>query len=312
MARRFYGLPSLTALAVFETSARHKSFKRAAEELNVTPGAVSRQIKAVEDELGHPMSTRTPAGVDLTTQGEELYRVLAQGFAGAADVVRQIKASNSTFHVTIACTNAVALLWLIPRMGAFWNAHQDVLVDHLITDDPQGLRREEVELRIRYGFGAWPDEEARLLMDEVIFPVVGPEFAERHVGTIPEELPDLPLLHLNWVDPAWTDWEELLTRGGIEHGKLGGVRFGKYPVVVRAAEDNYGVAIGWNRLVKPNLDAGRLVRFTDLAIPAPGSYYLTWNRHRPLTPAAFTFRDWLIDLADSESGLCGNSPEVKK
>ncbi|MDE0706038.1 MAG: LysR substrate-binding domain-containing protein [Rhodospirillaceae bacterium] len=310
MVKRFYGLPSLTALAVFEASARHKSFKRAAEELNVTPGAVSRQIKAVEDELGHPMFTRTPAGVDLTPPGEELYRVLAQGFAGAADIVRRIRSSNRTSHVTIACTNSVALQWLIPRMGAFWDTHPDIVVDHQITDDPRGFRREEVELRIRYGFGAWPDEEMHLLLDEVIYPVAGPAFAERHAGATRDDLPDLALLHVSWVDPDWTDWEEFLTRAGIEHGKLGGARFGIYPAVVRAAEDNRGVALGWNRLVEPNVEAGRLVRFTDLAIPAPGSYYLTWNRHRPLTPPASTLRDWLIAVADREADFSGNAQDA--
>ncbi len=300
MVRRYYDLPSLTTLAVFEASARHLSFKLAAAELNVTPGAVSRQIKAIEDELGVPLFTRLGTGVALTSAGEDLYGVLANSFSRAADVVRTVKRGDRSKNVTLACTDAFATTWLIPRMPDFWARYDDISVDHLISDNPRDYRRAEVELRIRYGFGSWLDENAELLFDETIYPVCGPEFARTHADATAGSLPDLPLLHVDWVDPDWTSWDEVFRRATLPHGPTRGRRFGKFFVALQAAQANQGVAVGWHRLVKTLIGEGKLVRLTDLEMPAPGGYYLTWNNNRTLSPAAERLRDWLREAAAQE------------
>lgn len=300
MVRRYYDLPSLTALAVFEASARHLSFKLAAAELNVTPGAVSKQIKAIEDELGVPLFVRLGAGVALTNAGEDLYGVLASSFSRASEAVRTIKRGDRSRNVTMACTDAFATLWLIPRMADFWERFPDVTVDHLISDNTREYRRAEVELRIRYGLGAWADETAELMFDDTIYPVCGPEFAAKHRDTTAETLPDLPLLHVDWVDPEWADWDEVLRRARIPHGPNKGRRFGKFSVALQAAQADQGIAVGWHRLVRHMLRDGKLVRLTDLEMPAPGGYYLTWNDKRTLSPAAETLRTWLREIAGSE------------
>lgn len=300
MVRRYYDLPSLTTLAVFEASARHLSFKLAAAELNVTPGAISRQIKAIEDELGVPLFTRLGSGVVLTSAGEDLYGVLASSFSRAADVVRTVKRGDRSKNVTLACTDAFATTWLIPRMPDFWARYDDISVDHLISDNPRDYRRAEVELRIRYGFGSWPDENAELLFDETIYPVCGPEFARVHADATAGSLPDLPLLHVDWVDPDWTSWDEVFRRATIPHGATRGRRFGKFFVALQAAQANQGIAVGWHRLVKTQISEGKLVRLTDLEMPAPGGYYLTWNNNRTLSPAAERLRDWLREVAAQE------------
>lgn len=148
MVRRYYDLPSLTALAVFEASARHLSFKRAAEELNVTPGAVSRQIKAIEDEVGAPLFLRLTTTVSLTTAGEELFAVLSRSFSRTADVVQRIKGGVPQANVTFACTEAVASMWLMPRMPGFWGRFPALMVDHLIANLARDFRRSEIDLRI--------------------------------------------------------------------------------------------------------------------------------------------------------------------
>ncbi len=300
MVRRYYDLPSLTTLAVFEASARHLSFKLAAAELNVTPGAISRQIKAIEDELGVPLFTRLGTGVALTSAGEDLYGVLASSFSRAADVVRTVKRGDRSKNVTLACTDAFATNWLIPRMPDFWARYRDISVDHLISDNPRDYRRAEVELRIRYGFGSWSDENAELLFDETIYPVCGPEFAKAHPDATPESLPDLPLLHVDWVDPDWTSWDEMFRRAKIPHGPTRGRRFGKFFVALQAAQADQGIAIGWHRLVKLLIEEGKLARLTDLELPAPGGYYLTWNNNRTLSPAAGSLRTWLREMAAQE------------
>jgi LysR family glycine cleavage system transcriptional activator len=244
MVRRYYDLPSLTALAVFEASARHLSFKLAAAELNVTPGAVSKQIKAIEDELGVPLFARRGAGVSLTSAGEDLYGVISNSFSRAAEVVRTIKRGDRSRNVTMACTDAFATMWLIPRMPDFWERFPAITVDHLISDNPRDYRRAEVELRVRYGLGAWADETAELLFDDKIYPVCGPGFAAKHRDATAEALPDLPLLHVDWVDPEWADWDEVLRRANIPHGPNKGRRFSKFSVALQAAQADQGVAIG--------------------------------------------------------------------
>lgn len=302
MVSRFYNLPSLTSLAVFEATARHQSFKLAAAELNVTTGAVSRQIKAVEEEVGVPLFVRNTSGVELTAAGEDLYAVLSHGFGRAAETVQRIKRGSRASRVTLACSNAMAMMWLMPRMGSFWRAHPEIVVDHLISDLSRDYRRADVELRIRYGFGAWPDEAAQLLLTETIYPVCSPRFAEKHAGASPLDIPNLPLLHVDWVDPDWTDWDEFLRRADIIHGPLPGGRFNNFTVTLQATQDDQGIAVGWHRLVKPLILAGKLVRFTGLELPAPGSYYLTWNDKRELSQAATTLKTWLVNEASRDLG----------
>ncbi len=297
MARRYYDLPSLTALAAFEAVARHRSFTLAAAEFNVTPGAVSRQIKTLEGELGTPVFERLAGGIALTVDGADLYAVLSGAFARASETVHRIKTGNRSRSVTFACTNAVAMMWLMPRMGAFWRRFPDIEVDHLISDNPRDYRRADVDLRIRYGFGAWPDERSRLLLDETIYPVAGPGFASAHAGCKREDIASLPLLHVDWVDPDWTGWAEFLSGAGIPHGPLAGRRFNSFAVTLQATEEDQGIALGWHQLVAQRIKQGRLVRFTDLTLPAPGGYYLTWNENRELSSAASTLRDWLLETA---------------
>ena len=300
MSRQYYNLPPFTALAVFEAAARHLSFKRAAAELGVTPGAVSKQIRVIEEELGAPLFVRLGAGVALTPAGEDLYGVLSSTFAKTAEIVGSIKRGDRSKNVTIACTDAFATFWLIPRMPDFWERFPEIAVDHLISDNPREFRRAEVELRVRYGLGAWPDETAELLFEETIYPVCGPGFARAHRGIDASRLPALPLLHVDWVDPGWAAWDEVLRRAGIPHGGNRGRRFGKFSVVLQAAQADQGVAVGWHRLVRQLIKERKLVRLTDVELPAPGGYYLTWNEFRALSPAAEVVRNWLREMSEQE------------
>ena len=301
MVRRYYNLPSLTALAVFEASARHMNFNQAAMELNVTRGAVSRQIKALEDELGVALFDREAKGVHLTAAGETLYAVLARGFSEAAETVHAIKTGDRQSAVTLACTNAFATLWLMRHMGAFWRAHPDINVHHLMSDRSQDFRRAEIDLRVRYGSGAWPDEEVALLFTEKIFPVCGPGYAAGEGPSEDSDFGSLHLLHVEGVDPEWTTWDEFLRRAAVPHGPLQGRQFNNFSVLLQATQENQGVALGWERLIRPLLSAGKLVRFGDLEIDAPGGYYLTWNARRTLSDAALVLKDWLLETARSDA-----------
>ncbi|MER9390361.1 LysR family transcriptional regulator [Mesorhizobium sp. M0435] len=225
MLHRYYELPSTTALETFEASARHLSFNLAASELDVTSGEIRRQIKAIEDELGVPL-LGPGADVVLTSAGKDLYSLLASSFSQASDVVETIKRGDRFRNVTIASTDAFASIWLMPRMPRFWAQHGDITVEHVISDSSRDYRRAEVELRIRYGFGVWPDETAELLFGDVIYPVCGPGFAQERATA--KCLPQLPLLKVERMEPDWAGWDEVLRRAGIPHGPLRGHRFSKF------------------------------------------------------------------------------------
>jgi DNA-binding transcriptional LysR family regulator len=108
------------------------------------------------------------------------------------------------------------------------------------------------------------------------------------------------LLHVDWVDPNWAGWDEVLRRAAVPHGPTRGRRFGKFFVAMQAAQADQGAAVGWHRLVKSQIDEGKLVRLTDLELAAPGGYYLTWNDNRTLSPAAEILRSWIREIAAQE------------
>jgi LysR family transcriptional regulator, glycine cleavage system transcriptional activator len=305
MVRSFYNLPSLTALSVFEATARHSSLKAATAELNVTSGAISRQIKALEAELGVALFIRTARGVVLTPAGEELYATVAAGFSRMSDTTRAIKRGDRSRNVTLATTDTTGTMWLVPRMPEFWQRHTDIMIDHQLAENSRNFRPEEVDLRIRHGMGGWINDVAEPLFDDWLYPVCSPAFAARHAGVTIADLPDLPLLDIDWVAPDWVTWEEALMQGGLTTRPRFTRRLGKFSLAMQAAAADQGVAIGWHRMITPMVARGELVRLTNLIFPAPGTYYLTWTRTRKLSPAAQVLQGWIQEEAAAERAQPG-------
>ena len=308
MVRRYYSLPSLSALAAFEAAARHLSLTKAAEELNVTTGAVSRSVRALEDELGNPLFLRRHRAVELTREGETLAAALRESFERMAATFRQIKSFGGQASVTVGSTMAMAHLWLMPRMGAFWNLHHDIVVDHVISDHPHGLDRPDVDLRLRYGDGEWPDELSAKLYDDRIFPVASPAFAKAYPAETVKDLTQLQLLSVEGVDWTWTTWSEFLREIGHSDRRVSVRRFNSYVIALQAARSGQGVTLGWASLVEPLIEAGNLVRVTDLEISAPQSYFVTWSARRPLSPQAVQLKDWLLSLGSLTSTQASRLP----
>jgi LysR family glycine cleavage system transcriptional activator len=298
MARRFYQLPSLTSLNTFDACARHGSFTDAASELGVTLGAVSRQIKLLESELSCPLFIRRHRGVELTPEGLDLYQVLSSSFQQIGKLCQAMKNRAQGSNVTIGATTAFASLWLMPRLGAFWQRHRDINLNHAISDNPVDSAFINADLRIRYGDGSWRGESAVKLFDDSIYPVCGREFAQLHSLNKPEQLLELPLLRLDNVDPAWTGWNAWLAEWGSDLADARFQRFNNYVVALQAAEENQGVALGWHSQVAPLIASGRLQQLGEWQIAAPGSFYLCWDENRPLSEAADRFSNWLLSNGD--------------
>ncbi len=212
-------LPSLSGLRAFEAAARHLSVTLAAGELNVTPGAVSRQIRHLESDLGRPLLRR-----------------------------------------------------------------------HRLHDVP----RPDIDLRIRYGDGVWPGEQAMKIQDDRVVAVASPAFLARHPIGSPADLADAPLLSVEGADWVWMTWASFLREAGTPFGRLNVRRFNSYVIALQAARDGQGVALGWLSLVGPLIDAGELVQVTDAEVADPSAFYVTWSERRHLSPEAVLFRDWLL------------------
>jgi DNA-binding transcriptional LysR family regulator len=297
MARRVYNLPSLTALAAFEAVARHRSMTRAAAELNVTIGAISRQIRSLESFVGDALLYRERRGVDVSEKGAELYSVLSAGFSQISNTLERIKTAETITAVTVGASTAIASLWLMKRIGDFWRAHPDITVNHLVSDNADDFRRADVDLRIRFGYGSWPDERATFLYRDYMIPVCGRRFLKQHASTSLETLSKAPLLNLHQVDPSWTTWEEWFRMAGYPAEHLKTRKLNNYISILNAAMDNQGVAIGWSNLIAPLLNDGSLVRFGKTKVLSPGAVYVTWNDHRKLDDAAELLKEWLVKQA---------------
>jgi LysR family glycine cleavage system transcriptional activator len=298
MVRRYYSLPSLNALAAFESGARHLSLTKAAEELNVTPGAISKQVRMLEDELGCPLFIRRHRALELTREGETMAAALREGFERMSATFRQVRTSGGQAGVTIGSTMALAQLWLMPRLGAFWNMHQDIVIDHVISDHARGLDRPDIDLRIRYGDGEWPDEVSAKLYDDRIFAVASPDFVREHAVKSLDDLAQLQLLSVEGIDWTWTTWASFLREAGAPHRRLNVRRFNSYVIALQAARSGQGVALGWASLVRPLIESGDLEQLTDVEIPAPQSFFVTWSALRPLSSQAAILKDWLLSLDD--------------
>jgi DNA-binding transcriptional LysR family regulator len=297
MRELYRRLPSLTALVAFEAASRHGSFSRAAEELYVSQAAVSRQIKALEAQLDTRLFERLHRSVALTAAGEELHRAVGYGFDQIADAVTRLQRLREDRPVGIAANNAVAFYWLQPRATAFQRRHPEVELAVFASDTDLPLEGEDIDIAVRYGDGHWPDAEARLLFEEEVFPVCSPAYLAA-AGPLerPACLLDHTLLYMYVHGPEWVTWAQWLRAHDVTPtGRLpSGLTFDSYPVLLQAAIEGQGIAIGTRHLLDRPMRDGTLVRPLKESYRTGRGYYLALpvgQTHRPWT---LRFRDWLL------------------
>jgi LysR family transcriptional regulator, glycine cleavage system transcriptional activator len=309
MAKRFPGLGSLRTL---DAAARHLSFTKAADELGVTPGAVSVQIRAIEDRLGTRLFWRTSRAVSLTRAGETMALAAREALEVVARAVDRVGPAGGDRRVlAVSVSLAFAAKWLVPRLDRFRRLHPGLDVRLDVTDRLADFAREEVDVAVRFGPGAYPGLRAdRLFDEEEVFPVCDPRLRE---GTPPLRRPaDLrhhTLIHLDWQaqDGSWPDWRTWLLAAGVpEVDAAAGVRFRETALVIQAAIEGQGVALGNTSLVADDLAAGRLVRPFDLALKGSPrfAYHLVAPRAAADRPAVAAFRAWILE----ESGRPAPAP----
>lgn len=280
----------LNALRAFETAARHGSFSAAAAELHLTHGAISHQVRALEDLLGNKLFERRGRGVRLTEAGQMLATTLSGAFLAIDQAMRLLRRAGPD-SLTISVLTSFAARWLAPRLHHFHARHPDIALNMQTSRDLADLRRDGVDLAIRVGAGNYPGLRKELLMTDDIFPVAAPTLEPRPSRV--EQLADHLLLRDSWDD--WAIWCRV---AGLDPRRL---KFGTViqdsSVLLDAAVRGQGIVIARSVLVADDLAAGRLVRLFDVDVPAVFKYWLVTLPERADEPAIARFRAWLHDEA---------------
>lgn len=281
-------LPSLNGLRAFEAAARHGSFKAASDELSVTPAAVSRMVRLLEERLGFQLFVRHANGLALTPQGRALQPGLTAAFDAIAGLTQQVAEMRSKPLLTLGVGPSFAVRWLIPRLADFHARHPQIEV-RIATGGAINPFQDDWTCGIRLGDGNWPGYEAEPLFSADLFPVCTAAIAERLARP-----PDLRKESLLQVAHAPEDWPLWLRAAQVSmRGSALGPRFDNYAMALQAALDGLGVAIGLRPYVEDDIAAGRLVAPFTLAVPKGRAWYLVYQPFRKDDPALVAFRDWL-------------------
>ncbi|MBC6440002.1 MAG: LysR family transcriptional regulator [Rhodospirillales bacterium] len=299
MANLRQRLPPLNSLVAFEAVARHGSITRAAEELRVTREAVSRQIHGLEDHLGVTLLLRVHRAVELTAEGERFRSVVASSLDALARASDGLREGGATTRVTAMATIAIASFWLTPRLPNFRTRHPDIGIRLRASDIPLDMRREGIDLGLRYGDGDWQGQDTAELFATETFPVCTPDYLAEH-GPIaePGDLLDHTLLNLDGPTHAGEDWTWWLQGAGVATTRATNILgFDSYANVIQATLDGQGVALGFSRIVDSQFERGRLIRPVGPALTRGHAVHLVTIPGLELSPAAEAFRSWLVEQA---------------
>jgi LysR family glycine cleavage system transcriptional activator len=286
-------LPPISMLRTFEAAARRQGFSAAAKELCITHSAVSQQIRALEERVGHPLFYRSGHAMLLTEMGSRLAEEVRATLNGlevifTSDMLPVAAPQNV---LTLEVMAPIAQNWLIPRIACFQARHPDIVLNIRTTPDLMALEDDEcVDMSVRYGDGAWPRVEKIKLADEVVFPVCSPMFLQEHPDITLANLKSLPLLRHSLI--SWRHWFE---RAGLPlEGPHNALTFNEVTHTMAAALLGQGIALARSLLVRDHLREGRLVRLFDIEARGTYSYYLTWHPKTSNEPMVAAFRDWIV------------------
>ena len=292
-------LPSLNALRAFEAAARHLSFTRAADELHVTQAAISHQVKTLEEQIGILLFLRRNRQLILTDAGQTLLPDMIAAFDAMDSALARVKRRDQAGILTVATLDSLAAAWLMPRLGRFRDENPDIDIRLATSDLIADYDRDGIDIGIRYGMGNWPGLRAEELMGEDIFPVCAPSLLSRGPGlNKPGDLRHYPLIH----DDMTEDWNMWLNAAGLKDvDPTRGAGYSHSNLVIQAAINGEGVALGRGLLVADSIDAGKLVAPFDLALTAKYRYFVASTETSYDRPKVRVFRDWLMREARKTS-----------
>ena len=292
-------LPPLNSLKAFEAAARHESFTRAADELCVTQGAVSHQVKALEGELGIKLFNRERQRLIITESGREYLAVLRDALDRIALGTERLVQRQKSGVLTVSTSPDFAAKWLVNRLGRFSETPPDIDLRISATMHHVDFAREEVDVAVRHGEGDWPGLEAARLSSEQLFAVCSPKLLSgpRRIRE-PADLLRYPLLHLD----DRTHWMRWLEAAGIVDGTpVHGPVLNRASMLIDAAIDGQGIALARTTLAAWDLINGRLVRPFATALPLSKTYWIVAPKATWALPKIVSFRDWLVAEAADDA-----------
>lgn len=307
-------LPPLNALRAFEAVARHLSMKRAADELHVTPAAVSHQIKGLERHLGVALFRRLNRALILTDEGQLCLPGVREGFERLARAMDPLSARERRSVLVASVAPSFATRWLVPRLDRLAAAHPDlelrITADMALAD----FRRDDVDVAIRFGAGQYPGLRSDKLFSDTVAPMCSPRLTSgRAALKRPADLPRFTLLHddsLN-ADSTATDWASWLKAAGVDDpNPHRGPHFNHSDHALQAAINGLGVVLGRRALAEDDLAEGRLVAPFDLHLPLGFAYHLVCPELLADRPKVVAFREWL--LAELSQPRPGAAPARKR
>lgn len=288
-------LPSLNSIRAFEATGRLLSVSKAANELAVTPAAVSRQVKTLESFLGVALFERVKGRLELTSAGARYLAELMPFFAGLRQATDSIRTAGRRSQVLkIRCPATFAVRWLIPRLASFHRQHDDVDVQLTTSSAPLNFEREDIDGGIQLGDGNWPGLSAQRLIPNELVPVAAPSRKVRARSRLQGET----LLHSLARADDWALW--MKAAGFALDGRRREMRYETSLLAYQAAIEGHGVAIAQKALVRAELDNGQLVAPFRLELDRGAyTYYFAWPATRRPSAALTTFRDWLVSLVQT-------------
>jgi LysR family transcriptional regulator, glycine cleavage system transcriptional activator len=288
MTRR---LPPLNGLKAFEAAARSESFTRAAEELNVTQGAVSQQVKALEDTLGLKLFRRERQRLILTEAGRNYLAVIRDALDQIAVGTQRLLQRQESGVLTISTSPDFAAKWLVNRLSRFAERHPDVDLRVSATTHYADFARDDVDIAIRHGDGNWPGLDVQRLYSERLFPVCSPRLvAGRKRITIAADLLKFPLLRLEDAK----NWARLFEAAGVKASVGPGPVLNRASMLIDAAIDGQGIALARTALAAWDLINGRLVRPVDVSLRMANTYWIVCPKSALTVPKIATFRSWVF------------------
>jgi LysR family glycine cleavage system transcriptional activator len=291
-------LPSLNALRAFEAAGRLLSVQLAAEELHVTPAAVSRHIKLLEDQLNLTLFDRGHRSITLTPMGERYLVDIARAFEAMRTATVNLTGSQHGRHLKIRAYTTFARNWLIPRLSSFHVQHPDIEVILSTSVQPVDFKTDDVDAAIRLSHAPSSDIGFDRLLQNELVPVCSPEFLRAHpelTNETPEALRKVPLLHSLARREDWAKWLHAAGVKGVN--PLGGLSYESSVLAYFAATQGHGVAIAQRVLITEDLDSGRLVMPFSFALDEGAfTYYLVYPKSRTSSPEFTAFREWLLSI----------------
>ena len=294
-------LPPLNSIRAFEATARHLSFSKAADELNVTPGAVSQQVKVLEDYLNLKLFKRRNRIILLTYEAQICLPLITESLDNMSQAIDMIREQSNDKPLTVTVSPTFASRWLMPRLSSFRNEYPDIDVRIDATNDMVDLVNDDIDVGIRFGTGEYSGLEADFLFSQNLIPVCSPKLLEGEAKLEkPEDLKNHTLLHAHgdyfYINSAQVDWEMWFATIGVEDiNARHGLHFSQHNLLIEAAIRGQGVALVGDVVISDELKSGQLVKlFEDTDIPLNFSYYLIYSKSRSNQPRIQAFRQWLL------------------